>query len=356
MTDPARPAPLPRLTSLSPGAGCACKLGMADLDEVLAGLPIQLPPDVVVGSGDDAAVWAVDGGQQIVLTTDFFTPIVDDPNLWGRIAATNAGSDVFAMGGRPVVALNIVGWPTDRPAGELEQVLQGAAQAAAEGGWVVVGGHTITSPVPFFGQAVVGTCAAPPLTMASGREGDVLLLTAPIGTGIVTTAAIRSAPQDVLPGGSLQVAFDAAVAVMTTHNSHAAAAARASGVLAATDVTGFGLLGHAHRLALASGLAVEFDAGAVPMLPDVASLVAAGRVPGGTLRNLQALRDRGALVTDLDDDVLAVLADAQTSGGLLLACPPAAVDELRRELQAGGIVAPVVGRLVSGPPGRVAVA
>lgn len=348
MTD-TRPAPT-RLTATSHGAGCACKLGLDVLDQILAAVPADTHPQLSVGIGDDAAVWDV-GDRSMVLTTDFFTPIVDDPVTWGRIAATNAASDVFAMGATPVVALNLVGWPADRDTAELARVLAGAREAATTGGWMAVGGHSIDSPEPFFGQAVLGEATAPVMTQAAARPGDVLVLTAPVGTGIVVTAAKRSPLADVEPGGPLHEAHAAAVAVMTRHNRDAAAAARVAGVCAATDVTGFGLLGHLHRMLRGSGLAAAVDPSAVPLLPDVEALAAAGFVPGGTRRNVEAVRQRAGV--EADDAVLNLLADAQTSGGLLLACPPDTVDGLVSALQAAGDTGAVIGRCEAGPAGAI---
>ena len=345
--------PHTRLTALSHGAGCACKLGLDVLDQILAAVPADVHPRLSVGVGDDAAVWDV-GDRSMVLTTDFFTPIVDDPATWGRIAATNAASDVFAMGATPVVALNLVGWPADRDTAELAAVLGGAREAATSGGWLAVGGHSIDSPEPFFGQAVLGETTTPPLTQAGAHEGDVLVLTAPIGTGIVVTAAKRSPVDAVAPGGELHEAHAAAVAVMTRHNRDAATAARDAGVRAATDVTGFGLLGHLHRLTMASGVAAEVDPPAVPLLPDVRALLEAGHVPGGSRRNVDAVRRRAGV--EGDDTTLTLLADAQTSGGLLLACPPDTVDALCADLVAAGDHAAVIGRCVPGAAGAIRLA
>lgn len=340
-----------RLTATSHGAGCACKLGLDVLDQILAAVPADVHPRLSVGVGDDAAVWDV-GDRSMVLTTDFFTPIVDDPATWGRIAATNAASDVFAMGATPVVALNLVGWPADRDTAELAMVLAGAREAAGSGGWLAVGGHSIDSVEPFFGQAVLGETTAPPLTQAGARDGDLLVLTAPIGTGIIVTAAKRSPVEDVALGGPLHRAHDAAVAVMTRHNRDAAVAARDAGVHAATDVTGFGLLGHLHRMARASDVAAMVDPASVPLLPDVAALAADGHVPGGTRRNVEAVRRRAGVTGDAA--TLHLLADAQTSGGLLLACPPDTVDGLCADLEATGDVAAVIGRCVRGSAGAIA--
>lgn len=339
-----------RLTATSHGAGCACKLGLDVLDQILTAVPVVTHPQLSVGIGDDAAVWDV-GDRSMVLTTDFFTPIVDDPETWGRIAATNAGSDVFAMGATPVVALNLVGWPADRDSAELARVLAGAREAASSGGWIAVGGHSIDSPEPFFGQAVLGEATEPVMTQAAARPGDALVLTAPIGTGIVVTAAKRSPLADTEPAGPLHDAHAAAVAVMTRHNRDAAAAARGADVRAGTDVTGFGLLGHLHRMMAASGVAAAVDPSAVPLLPDVVALAASGFVPGGTRRNVEAVRQRAGV--EGDDAVLELLADAQTSGGLLLACPPEATDQLVAALESAGDTGAVIGRCEEGAPGAI---
>lgn len=343
----------PRLTSLSHGAGCACKLGPAALGDVLGRLPLPEHADLVVGPGtrDDALVWRRPDGSGLVATTDFFTPLVDDARTWGRIAATNAASDVYAMGGRPLFALNVVGWPADLPVEVLAEVLAGGLDAAAEGGWVVAGGHTIDSPEPIYGQAVVGEVDLDHvLTNAGGRPGQALVLTKAIGTGVVTTALKRSPAGSDGPGGELHRAAAAAVDSMCTLNASAADAARAAGATAATDVTGFGLLGHLHELALAGGVTAVVDVATVPLLPGVDGLAAGGAVPGGTGRNLDWVSphlDRG----DTAEDRLALLADPQTSGGLLFACPPGAAADAVGALRSGGLPAAVVGSLVEGAPG-----
>ena len=336
-----------RLTSLSHGAGCACKLPLSALDELMATLGTGQPPgglvpaagDLLVGAaeGDDAAVLRLDSGRALVLTTDFFTPIVDDARDWGRVAATNALSDVYAMGGRPLIALNLTAWPGQTlPVELLADVLRGGAEAAAAAGCLVVGGHTIDDPEPKYGLAVVGMADPRHLmTVDRARDGDLLVLTKPIGTGVVATAHKRgAAPPEVL---------SAAVDAMTTLNAAASEAALRAGAVAATDVTGFGLLGHLHRMLRASGIAAEVWADQVPLLPGAAGLAAAGFVSGGTNANVSYLAD----VTDIDPDtdpVTAVLLhDAQTSGGLLIPVRPDAVDGLRDDLAAAGAQAAVVG-------------
>ncbi|NRQ40770.1 selenide, water dikinase SelD [Nonomuraea sp. NN258] len=348
-----------RLTSLSPGAGCACKLPLAKLEELFAAVGPGLRPasgDLLIGAleGDDAAVLRLDDARALVLTTDFFTPIVDDPYDWGRIAAANALSDVYAMGGRPLIAVNLAAWPGDGlPIALLGDVLRGGAEVAARAGCLVAGGHTIDDPVPKYGMAVVGL-ADPDRLLAIDRvtAGDLLVLTKAVGTSAVATALKHGAFQQSAAGVG---AVDSAVASMALLNAGASEAALRAGVRAATDVTGFGLLGHLHRMSRASGLAADVYAGRVPLLPAAAELIEAGFVSGGTRANLARL----AGVVDVDPGVPAavsvLLHDAQTSGGLLLAARADAVPELLAELRAGGLPAAVIGRAADGEPGRITV-
>jgi selenide, water dikinase len=343
----------PRLTSLSPGAGCACKLPLAKLEALFASMGPLSPAsgDLLIGAaeGDDAAVLRLDDARALVLTTDFFTPIVDDPEDWGRIAAANALSDVYAMGGRPLIAVNLAAWPGDGlDLALLGRVLRGGAQVAGEAGCVVAGGHTIDDPVPKYGLAVVGLADPGRLmTIDRAAPGDQLILTKAVGTGVIATALKRGAPD---PG-----VVAAAVASMTLLNAGASEAALAAGVRAATDVTGFGLLGHLHRMLAASHVAARVWAEAVPLLPGAADLAAAGFISGGTRANAERLRP----VTTIDPAVPAELAvllyDAQTSGGLLLASPPGAATALLAALRARGLPAAVVGELLRGESGRVEV-
>ena len=275
---------------------------------------------------------------------------MDDALTFGRIAAANALSDVYAMGGRPLYCLNLVGWPREKLSLELlGEVLRGAAEVVRQAGASIVGGHSIDDPEPKYGLVVVGEVdPATMTTNAAARPGDWLVLTKPIGTGIIATALKReAAPEEVIAS---------AVAAMTTLNEGAARAARAAGVRAATDVTGFGLLGHLRAMLAASGAAARLWAGAVPLLPEVRTLAAAGHVPGGSRRNLDSVAGIAifdAALTELDR---LILADAQTSGGLLLAVGPEAgpslLEGLRRE---GTPVAVVVGVVTSGTAGRIAV-
>ena len=338
----------PRLTSLSPGAGCACKLPLAKLEALFAAMD-NIPPaqgDLLIGAaeGDDAAVLRLDNERALVLTTDFFTPIVDDPGDWGRIAAANALSDVYAMGGWPLFAVNLTAWPGDGlDIALLGQVLQGGAQVAAEAGCVIAGGHTIDDPVPKYGLADPARL----MTIDRAAPGDQLILTKAIGTGVIATAVKRGTPPPEV--------VRAAVESMTLLNAGASQAALAAGVRAATDVTGFGLLGHLHRMLAASQAAARIAAAAVPLLPGAAELAAAGYISGGTRANTA----RMGPVTRLDSAVPAELAvllyDAQTSGGLLLAAPVPAAPALLAGLRALGLDAALIGDVTPGEPGHIEV-
>jgi selenide,water dikinase len=274
---------------------------------------------------------------------------VDDARDWGRVAAANALSDVYAMGGRPLVALNLTAWPNATlPLELLAEVLRGGAEVAAEAGCLVVGGHSVDDPEPKYGLAVVGLAdPARLLTVDRARRGDHLVLTKPLGTGVVATALKRGAAEEA--------AVAAAVAAMTTLNAAAAEAAMAAGVRAATDVTGYGLLGHLHRMLRASGVAGEVHAARVPFLPGAAELAAAGHVSGGTRANQTALREHVELEPGLPPVVATLLHDAQTSGGLLLAVPGAALAGLVAGLRDRGVEPALVGRVLAGQPGSIRV-
>lgn len=344
-----------RLTEYSHGAGCACKLPPDLLGSVVSKLAPVDDERLLVGSatGDDAAVWRLDADRALVLTTDFFTPIVDDARTWGKVAAVNAVSDVYAMGGRPLLALNLVAWNAAELGAELlGEVLAGAQEAAAEAGFAIVGGHSVDDPEPKYGLAVVGE-AHPDrlLTNAGLRPGQALVLTKALGTGIASTAVKRGVcPPDVA---------GAAVASMTRLNAEASQVALASGATGATDVTGFSLLGHLGRMALESGVDVEIDVAAVPVMDGIRQLAADGVVPGGSQRNRGFVADRldvGDGVTDLD---VTILADAQTSGGLVFGVDPDRAAAAVADLQATGHPAAVIGRAVAAPtdagrpPGRL---
>jgi selenide,water dikinase len=299
-----------RLTQHASGGGCACKVPPGELERVLAGLVPAGAGDLLVGAdtGDDAAVVRLDGDRALVATTDFFTPVVDDAYDWGRIAAANALSDVYAMGGEPLVALNLLAWPRDRVPFDLAaEVLRGGADVCAEARCHLAGGHSIDDPEPKYGLAVTGTVHPERLLRNdAGTPGTPLTLTKPLGLGILNNR--HKATGEVFPE---------AVAVMTTLNRDASRAAVAAGATCATDVTGFGLLGHLHKLCRASGVSAVVDSAAVPYLDDVRASFAAGHVPGGSRRNLDWVRPH--VSASVPDDELLLLADTQTSGGLLVA-------------------------------------
>ncbi len=318
-----------RLTQYAHGGGCACKIPPGELEQVVAGLRgvrTASTAEVLVGldDGDDAAAVRVADGLAAISTADFFTPVVDDAYDWGRIAAANALSDVYAMGGTPVMAINLVGWPRDvLPTDLLTEVLRGGLDVATQAGCPVIGGHSIDNPEPIYGMAVTGTADPDRLLRNDAAQpGLPISLTKPLGLGILNNRHKAT--------GELSAE---AVEVMTTLNREASEAALAAGVRSATDVTGFGLLGHLHKLCRASGVAAEIDAAAVPYVSGAREAFAAGHVPGGSRRNLDWVRPH--LSADgVGEDELVMLADAQTSGGLLV------VGEIPG--------APVVGRTVPG--------
>ena len=305
-------APRYRLTQFAHGGGCACKIPPGELEDMVRGLVGTPAPELLVGleDGDDAAAVRIEGGLAVLATADFFTPVVDDAYDWGRIAAANALSDVYAMGGRPVVAVNLLGWPRDTLPVELAQeVLRGGLDVAREAGCPVAGGHSIDDPEPKYGMAVTGLAPADRLLrVAAARPGQPISLTKPLGVGVLNNR--HKATGEVFPE---------AVASMVTLNREAAAAALEAGIEAATDVTGFGLLGHLYKLARASGVTAVVDAAAVPYLAGARESLAAGFVPGGSRRNLDWVRPHLSAGAGIDEDELVLLADAQTSGGLLLA-------------------------------------
>ncbi len=299
-------------------------------------------------TSDDAAVYRLDADRALVATADFFTPVVDDPLDFGRIAAANALSDIYAMGARPLFALNLVAFPrTLLGQGILEDILRGGGEAAREAGIAVVGGHSIDDPEPKFGLCVVGVVSPERVVLNSGaRPGDRLVLTKPIGTGVISTA--------LKAGAAVPEAVAAAIASMATLNRAAAEAMLHVGVHAATDVTGFGLLGHLHELLVASGAAARVRAGAVPLLPDALPLCRDGHIPGGTRRN----QDDLAADIDWSDDVPSplrvLLCDAQTSGGLLIAVSAERSDRLLDELRARGTPAAVlIGEVLPADAGAI---
>jgi selenide, water dikinase len=332
-----------KLTSLSHGAGCACKVPAALLAPLVQALPRAADPNLLVGAetSDDAGVYRLREDLALVQTVDFFTPIVDDPYDFGRIAATNALSDVYAMGGRPVSVLNLVAWSVEELGAEmLGEVLRGGHDVVDAAGAVIVGGHTIDDPEPKYGLAVTGVLdPAELITNAGGRAGDALVLTKPVGAGAVTTSLKKGLVSDEV--------LARAVDVMTELNEAASLAAREAGARAMTDVTGFGLLGHLHELTAASGVAAEVEAAAVPAIEGALELLADDRAVAGGSRNNRRYAEEFASFDDGVDEVLRrLVTDAMTSGGLLVAIDPA---------RAGELPGVVVGRLLDGEPGRIRV-
>ena len=300
-----------RLTQYAHGGGCACKIPPGELESIVAGLTGGASDGLIVGldDGDDAAVVRLDGDRALVATADFFTPVLDDAYDWGRVAAANALSDIYAMGGTPIVAVNLLGWPRDvLPMELVTDVLRGGLDVAREAGCPVAGGHSVDDPEPKYGMAVTGIADPDRLLRNdSGRAGLPLTLTKPLGVGVLNSR--HKATGEVFPQ---------AVATMTALNRDAAVAALKGGATCATDVTGFGLLGHLHKLVRASGVTAVVEAAAVPYLDGAREALAAGYVSGGTRRNLAWVRpfqDAG----EAPEDELLLLADAQTSGGLLVA-------------------------------------
>lgn len=300
-----------RLTGFAHGGGCACKIPPGELEVAVAGLTGQVGEDILVGldDGDDAAAVRVRDDLAVLSTADFFTPVVDDAFTWGAIAAANALSDIYAMGGRPVVAINLVGWPRDTlPMELLTEVLRGGLDVAGRAGCPVIGGHSIDDPEPKYGMAVTGTADPARLIRNDAAvAGLPITLTKPIGVGFLNNRHKQTGE-----------VFEAALATMTELNDAAAQAALAAGVRAGTDVTGFGLLGHLHKLARASGMGAVIDRSAVPAVDGALEALRDGFVSGGTRRNLDWVRPHLDAAGAVTDDDLLFLADAQTSGGLLL--------------------------------------
>ena len=301
-----------RLTQYAHGGGCACKIPPGELEEAVARLIPERPsPDLLIGveHGDDAAVVQISPDRAVVATADFFTPVVDDAYTFGQIAATNALSDVYAVGGEPLVAVNLLGWPREVLSADLAaEVLRGGLEAATAAGCHVAGGHSIDDPEPKYGMAVTGLAdPAALLRIDAGRPGLPLSLTKPLGTGVLNSR--HKATGEV---------FEQAIAVMTTLNAQASRQALAAGIRCATDVTGFGLLGHLYKLARASGVTAVINRSAVPLIEGASAALRDGFVPGGSRRNLDWVAPH-ADFGDATEDELLLLADAQTSGGLLVA-------------------------------------
>jgi selenide, water dikinase len=339
-----------RLTQFAKRAGCAAKQPPDYLLALLAGLPPIVDPNVLVGhsTSDDAAVYRLGDELALILTTDFFTPVVDRPYDFGAVAAANALSDVYAMGGTPITALSLVGFPSGAlPPEVLAEILRGAIDKAKEAGIAIVGGHTIQTDEPIFGLAVVGRARPEAIITNSGAHpGDFLVLTKPLGLGIITTAAKRNEDD--------QDAISEAITVMTTLNQHASAIMVEAGAHALTDVTGFGLLGHLRGMAAASTVSAQVWTDLVPCLPAARVYVERGIAPGGSHANLRFLSNWVDYDADVTDHERLLLCDAQTSGGLLAALPGDRVAQAVRKLQAAGAASTaLIGSIEAGSPGRI---
>jgi selenide,water dikinase len=327
-----------RLTEYSHGAGCACKLGPDELGVVMGavrGHAAASHPDLLVGveGSDDAGVYDLGDGRAMIQTVDIFTPVVDDPGDWGRIAAANALSDVYAMGGTPLTALQYLAWPRDRLDFDVaREVIGGGLEVMERAGCTVVGGHSIDAPEPTYGFAVTGLAEADAYFPNSRAEvGDKLILTKPLGVGIITTAIKREhCPPDVA---------QAATHIMTTLNDLAGSSLAPAGAHAATDVTGFGLLGHLREMCLASGVGATVSMKRIPVLDGARSLLAEGMWAGGSQRNLKSILD--FVESEVDEDELRILADAQTSGGLLVSVPPESAREYFQRVPGSAVIGSV---------------
>jgi selenide,water dikinase len=337
-----------KLTSLAHGGGCGCKLAPSVLQQLLADQPAVAPfKQLLVGTetADDAAVWQLDATTCIIATTDFFMPMVDDPFDFGRIAATNALSDVYAMGGKPIMALAILGMPVDKISTDMvREILRGGAAVCAAAGIPVAGGHSIDCPEPVYGLAVIGTCRPEHVRRNSTvQAGDVLILTKPIGVGIYS-AAIKKG--ELSPAGYAEM-----IGTTTLLNKVGSELAQDENVHALTDVTGFGVLGHALEMARGAKLTITVDAGALPLLSDAASLAQRGFVTGASHRNWSSYRDGILWPEALPEWRRHLLTDPQTSGGLLVSCAPGRTDAILSMIKAKGYPAAcVIGRAGAGAP------
>jgi selenide,water dikinase len=341
-------APVNSLTSLAHGGGCGCKLAPAVLQQLLADQPAMAPyRQLLVGTetGDDAAVWQLDDKTCVIATTDFFMPMVDDPHDFGRIAATNAISDVYAMGGRPIMALAILGMPIAKIAPQtVREILKGGAQVCAAAGIPVAGGHSIDSPEPIYGLAVIGICRTQDIRRNSNaRPGDVLILTKALGVGIYSAAFKR--------GELSPAAYAELIASTTLLNRIGTELAQDPAVHAMTDVTGFGLLGHALEMARGSDLALFIRAADLPLLHEAQLLAQQRFVTGASARNWASYGESVNLPPNLSEWRRHLLTDPQTSGGLLIACAPAQAEAILSQIVAAGYPhARIIGRADAGAP------
>jgi selenide,water dikinase len=333
-----------RLTELTECGGCAAKLGADLLADALAGLTAEAPPaDLIAGLDppDDAAVYLVSPDLAVIGTLDFFPPLVDDPRTYGEIAAANALSDVFAMGGRVLFALSIAAFPEDFPPAAFAAVLEGASSRVREAGGVLAGGHTIRDPEPKYGLAAIGVAHPDRLLRKGGAcAGDVLVLTKRLGTGLL----VSGARQGRTSGADLEAAIDQ----MRTLNRAAAEVLVAHGVLGATDVTGFGLLGHGLEMARAAGVRLVFDAAAMPVLAGAAALARDGVETGGAAHNRRFVAPALDVAPGVAAELVTLAHDPQTSGGLLAAVPPEALDDVEASLTRAGVRSERIGRVERG--------
>ncbi len=338
-----------RLTDLAHGGGCGCKLAPSVLQHLLAGQPHTSPyAPLLVGTetGDDAAVWQIDDQHCVIATTDFFMPMVDDPRDFGRIAAANAISDIYAMGGKPIMALAILGMPLGKlPVETVRAILQGGASICAEAGIPVAGGHSIDTPEPIYGLAVIGLCSPAQIRRNSGaRPGDALILTKAIGVGIYAASFKKQALSDE--------AYAEMVASMTTLNRVGQMLAQDADVHGMTDVTGFGLLGHGLELARGAGVSLDIEYTRIPLLAQAETLAKAGHITGASGRNWDSYGDAVVLPPELPAWQCALLTDPQTSGGLLVACAAERAEPILMAIkQTGYPCARIIGAVRAGEPG-----
>ncbi len=312
---------------------------------MLRRLPTPSAGEPAASVFDDAALWPIDRHRSLVSTVDFFAPLVDDAHTWGAIAAANSVSDVYAMGGDPLFALNVVAWPRDLlPLDLLGDVLAGGAQVATAGGFVVAGGHSVDAPEPMYGMAVTGTVKTKAaLTLAGAQEGNALVLTKPLGTGLLAAAIKAAPPEATAPNGPLAAIYNQGVTEMTRLNDIAAKAALTAKATAATDVTGFGLLGHLREMAQAVGATARVFAAEIPLLPDVLKLLGdESNISGGSRRNLASVEP---VLEGGNAATRALLSDPQTSGGLLFSCAPGAATAAVSQLNDSGHQAAVIGEI-----------
>jgi len=341
-----------KLTSLSHGSGCGCKIGREALSHILRHLPQVIDPNVMIGTAtaDDAAVYKIDEKRALVQTVDFFTPVVDDPYDYGRIAAANAISDIYAMGGRPLFALSIIAFPIETlPLSVLEGIIRGGTDKAREAGIEIIGGHSIDDPEPKYGLCVTGIIEQDKVIRNDrARPGDLLILTKPLGTGIISKA-IKS-------GDASAADIEEAVRVMAFLNRGASEAMVEAGIKAATDVTGFGLLGHLYGMLKGSHVGALLKSSAIPVIQGASDYAEKGFIPEGTRNNLASMDKNVVWSAAISNETKYILADAQTSGGLLISCPREKKERLGKLLyQAKCIAVAEIGEIIEDKEQRIRV-